>query len=253
MSHTKPDSRIIVALDNMDRRAAMELMAELDASVRGGKANDLLDEFGAKVLNDIMEEHGVPQGMANLILRVRMADPKIKDIPNTVYNRVMRYHGRADLLTVHGTCSWKALKRAVEARDAKPDSGLKLIAISVTTDVNEKQCRKIYGMSSKRKVLQIAQRAKAAGFDGIVCSPQEVALVRQVWPKAIIICPSVRSVGADTHDQERVDTPAKAIANGATYVVCGREITEAEDKPAAANRINEDVGQMLAAQDRIAT
>ena len=119
------DSRIIIALDDMPETRATSLMMKLGSTVGGGKANDLLDECGAPVLNRLMPEHAdlddsdhSSDGEGRGFVHLRMGDPKIKDIPTTVANRVKRYHGRADLLTIHGSNSWKALKEAVKARDS---------------------------------------------------------------------------------------------------------------------------------------
>jgi orotidine-5'-phosphate decarboxylase len=69
-----------------------------------------------------------------------------------------------------------------------------------------------------------------AGIDGIVCSPLEVARVRSVaGPSAILVTPGVRSMGAAVGDQKRVATPAQAIADGADYLVIGRQVTRAAD------------------------
>lgn len=226
-------SRILVALDGMSCKQAYECADTLRPHVAGGKANDLLDERGAGVLNE-------------LGFKIRFGDPKIHDIPATVYNRVRRYDGKADFLTVHGTNTFAALKKAGEAaRDC--EKGPKIIAVTVTTDFDTEECKSVFGTDDiEGKVLQLVDRAKKADLHGIVCSPKEVRMVRQAWPDAIIITPGVRSPGADVHDQKRVGTPAGAVADGADYIVCGREILEAgspEDQIAAAQRINADVGQ----------
>ena len=77
-----------------------------------------------------------------------------------------------------------------------------------------------------------------AGADGIVCSPLEVARVRQLaGPSAILVTPGVRSVGAAAGDQKRIATPAEAIRDGADYLVIGRQVTRATDPKAEVERI----------------
>jgi orotidine-5'-phosphate decarboxylase len=76
-----------------------------------------------------------------------------------------------------------------------------------------------------------------AGVDGIVCSPLEVAMVRALAPRAILVTPGVRSAGAGKGDQKRVATPAEAIRAGADYLVIGRQITRAADPRQEALRI----------------
>jgi orotidine-5'-phosphate decarboxylase len=83
-----------------------------------------------------------------------------------------------------------------------------------------------------------ARKAVEVGMDGIVASPLEVAAVRRVaGPKTILVIPGIRSAGADKGDQKRVATPAEAIANGADYLVIGRQITRAADPAAEAAKV----------------
>ena len=87
-------------------------------------------------------------------------------------------------------------------------------------------------------VRRWARTAVDAGARAIVCSPQEVATVRDaVGPDVVLITPGVRPAGADTHDQARVATPQQAVADGADLIVVGRPITAAEDPAAAASAI----------------
>ena len=78
----------------------------------------------------------------------------------------------------------------------------------------------------------------AAGVEGIVCSPVEVAKVREVaGPAAILVTPGVRSAGTAVGDQKRIATPAEAIARGANYLVIGRQVTRAQDPRAEVQKI----------------
>ena len=221
---------------------AKKMAKILWGAIAGVKANDLLDTAGAPVLNEIANPSDI-----------RMADPKIHDIPKTVYNRVRKYDGLADFVTVHGCNSFKAL---VQAKNASRDNEHKtnIIVITVTTDIDSGQCHSIFGTYGvKNKVRQLVHRAKMAGLHGIVCSPKEVRTVRAMWPSAIIITPGVRSPGENTHDQLRVDTPEKAVADGADYIVCGREIAAADNQILAAQRINRgaECGEMVRAAQRL--
>jgi orotidine-5'-phosphate decarboxylase len=235
-------SRIILALDGMTIPDATILANELREYVVGGKANDLLDEGGAAVLNPL-----------NFVLR--MADPKLHDIPATVGNRMAKYADNAHFVTVHASNSPAALRKAAQVANKY---GLQAIAVTVTTDISGRQCRHIYGDGTKVKVLQFVRKAMAAGVHGIVCSPKEVKWVRQVWATGIIIVPGIRSQGEAHNDQVRVGTPYQAIIDGANYLVVGREITgkpDRDSKIAAAVRINREVDRALVAratQDKIA-
>jgi orotidine-5'-phosphate decarboxylase len=222
------NSSIFLALDGMSVDRAMAISTLLGPHVAGGKANDLIEEGGAKVL-DAMG------------FRLRMLDPKINDISATVANRVAKYAGHADFLTLHASMSPKARKLGAEvAREHK----IKAIAVTVLTDITPAECRNIFGRPSLAKVVDLAMRARQSGFEGVVCSPREVGHIRRLWEEAIIIVPGVRSEGADKHDQKRTGTPYQAIIDGATYIVCGRQILSQptfEEQIAEAERINEEV------------
>lgn len=226
-------SRILLALDGMSVKAAASISSILGTHVAGGKANDLIDAAGAGVLDDMG-------------FRLRLLDPKINDIAATVGNRVAKYAGHADFLTLHASMSPAARKLGVKTAH---EHKLKAIAVTVLTDITPAECKNIFGRPLMAKVVDLAMRARHAGFDGIVCSPNEVAQIRRLWSEAIIITPGVRSDGEDHHDQKRVGTPYQAILDGANYIVCGRQILSKatlEEQIAEAERINEEVGRALA-------
>ena len=86
------------------------------------------------------------------------------------------------------------------------------------------------------------KNALVAGADGIVCSPLEVARVRNLaGPDIILVTPGVRSAGAAAGDQKRVSTPAAAVRDGADYLVIGRQVTRAADPRAEVGRIMDEL------------
>jgi orotidine-5'-phosphate decarboxylase len=98
-----------------------------------------------------------------------------------------------------------------------------------------------YTCSVQELVALRVKNAIAAGVDGIVCSPLEVASVRKIaGPDFILVTPGVRSAGSAAGDQKRVATPAEAIAGGADYLVIGRQVTRAADPKAEVARILEE-------------
>ena len=109
------------------------------------------------------------------------------------------------------------------------------LGITVLTSMNDAALAET-GVSRAMadQVVVLAEQAKRAGISGVVASPQEAARLREILgPDAYIVTPGVRPAGAAKGDQSRVATPAEAFANGASHIVVGRPITQADD-PAAA-------------------
>ena len=130
---------------------------------------------------------------------------------------------------------------AVQGRGA---AELKLLAVTVLTSFDETDLVELgYPCSVSDLVSLRVRNAMAAGIDGLVCSPLEVAAVRATaGPRAILVTPGVRSAGADTGDQKRVATPAAALRNGADYLVIGRQVTCSRDPRAEVEKIFEEIG-----------
>ena len=146
-------------------------------------------------------------------------------------------------MTLHATAGKNALKAATQALADSP-SPPQLLAITLLTSLNSRD------LSFDLKVplelpeyaLQMALLAKDSGLNGAVCSPQEVAQLRQVCGKDfILVCPGVRPTWAQTGDQSRVMTPKQALNAGADYLVIGRPITMADDPVMAWNLIIDEV------------
>ena len=92
------------------------------------------------------------------------------------------------------------------------------------------------------QVLRLARLSAMSGLDGIVCSPQEVAMLREALADTIsLVVPGVRPDWAGTDDQKRVMTPGEAVAAGADHLVIGRPITRADDPVGAARRIADEI------------
>jgi len=166
-------------------------------------------------------------------------DLKFYDIGETVRRAVAQVaRVGVDFLTVHG--SQAVMQAAVAGRG---DSALKLLAVTVLTSFDESDLLQMgYPCSVSDLVALRVGNAKTAGIDGIVCSPMEVSRVRGIsGPQAILVTPGVRSAGASTGDQKRVATPGEAIANGADYLVMGRQVTRAADPRAEMLRVLEEI------------
>ncbi len=166
-------------------------------------------------------------------------DLKMYDIGETVKRAVSQVAKvGVDLLTVHA-------QRPVvlAAAQGRAESALKILAVSVLTSFDDADLRTDGHAQNVTELVELRTRnAVAAGADGIVCSALEVARVRKVaGPEKILVIPGTRSLGASKGDQKRVATPKQAIADGADYLVIGRQVTRSENPRAEFEKILEEI------------
>ena len=133
------------------------------------------------------------------------------------------------------------------ANEAAGDAGLagpKMLAVTVLTSLSEADLNDIGVNGSPRdQVLRLAALAAKNGMDGVVCSAEEVEMLRrEMGPKFSLVVPGIRPAGAAQHDQKRVMTPEAAIAAGADVLVIGRAITQNPDPSQAAQAIADSLG-----------
>ena len=149
------------------------------------------------------------------------ADLKLHDIPNTCASTVKAIKDlKINYLTIHLSSGLEALKAT------KNVSGkIKLIGVTVLTSLDNNSLKEIgFNKDVKNLVLHQAKLANKAGLDAIVCSAQEVRIVKKVFKKEIIT-PGIR-LNSKSHDQKRVLTPKQAYKNGSDWLVMGRPITQ---------------------------
>jgi orotidine-5'-phosphate decarboxylase len=162
-------------------------------------------------------------------------DLKLHDIPATVAGAARSVARlKPTYLTVHASGGPAMVRAAVEAA---PE--IRIAAVTVLTSLTEADLATL-GLAGPATdaVRRLAAMAVAAGARALVCSPQEVAVVRaEVGPDVVLITPGVRPAGASADDQARTSTPLGALADGADLLVVGRPITGASDPGAAAARI----------------
>jgi len=162
-------------------------------------------------------------------------DLKLHDIPATVASAVRAVARlRPQLVTVHAAGGPAMIRAAVEAAPGTP-----IAAVTALTSLSSEDLDRIGVPGGTADwVLRLAALAVEAGTSGLVCSPREVAAVRdEVGPGITLITPGVRPAGTDAHDQARVATPEEALSAGADLLVIGRAITGAPDPGAAAAAI----------------
>ncbi len=222
------DDRLIVAMDVPNVLDGLKLAKTLGDSVSFYKIGlGMLTGGGLALADELKQKHG----------KRIFLDMKFFDIGATV-EAAVRGVAQFDLdfLTVHGD---PHVVRA--AREGAAASHMKILAVTILTSLDrgdlDASCIKQGDVADL--VQERAGIALSNGADGVICSPQEAALIRAL-PEAegkLIVTPGVRPVGAYLGDQKRVMTPAQAIANGADHVVVGRPIWQAADPKAAADAI----------------
>src|SRR5438874_342943 len=233
-----PRERLIVALDVSSSTDAQRIVTNLGDSVRIYKVGmQLYTAEGPQVVRDL-----VASG------RRVFLDLKYHDIPNTVAAAVREAAQLGvSMLTVHTSGGTKMLRAAAEAAhvdaSAYAESGLKVLAVTVLTSMDEQDLSEIGVQTPLRdQVVRLASLALQAGCHGVVSSAQEARALRgQLGSDFLVVTPGVRPAGAAHGDQARVVTPAEAIASGATHIVVGRPITAAKNPAIAADQILQEL------------
>lgn len=218
-------SPIYVALDTPDLARAKAVAERVRQHVGGIKLG--LEFFAANGRAGVRE-------MADLGLPVFL-DLKLHDIPNTVAKAIQALRAlEPAILTVHASGGQAMLE---DAKAAAP-TGTKVVAVTMLTSLDENDLRATgVDGSAHDQVARLTELAKASGIDGIVCSGAEVRAAREIWPKGFFVVPGVRPADGVIGDQKRVVTPREALDAGASILVVGRPITQAEDPDAAARAI----------------
>jgi orotidine-5'-phosphate decarboxylase len=124
-----------------------------------------------------------------------------------------------------------------DAKAAAPE-GTKVVGVTVLTSLDADDLAAIgYAGDPHEQVMRLAALSREAGLDGIVCSGEEVRAVHKFWPRGFLVVPGVRPSNGQTSDQKRVVTPRAALDAGASLLIVGRPITQAQDPDVAARAI----------------
>jgi len=224
------DPRLYVALDLPSIDAARHMVERLGDQIVSYKIGLQLLPLGGAEFGKELAAMG-----KNVFL-----DFKLHDIDATVEKaaRSISTIG-ADLLTVHARPD--VMRAAVKGRSGR----LKILGVTVLTSLDEDALIDIgYHHTAEELVLHRVRQAVNAGVDGVVSSPLEVDKIRAMVPDDfLIVTPGVRMAGQDTGDQKRIATPEDAIRAGASHIVVGRPITQANDPQQAAQKIIENMAK----------
>ncbi len=218
-------SPVFLALDTPELDRAKALANAVRLHVGGIKLG--LEFFTANGRQGVLQ-------LAELGLPIFL-DLKLHDIPNTVAKAIQALRPlEPAVLTVHAAGGRAMLE---DAKAAAP-AATKVVAVTVLTSLDANDLGAI-GVSGgpHEQVERLAELARSAGLDGIVCSGAEVAAARAAWPKGFFVVPGVRPANGKIADQKRVITPRAALDAGASIIVVGRPITGADDPDGAAREI----------------
>ena len=227
------NSKVIVALDFPGEKTAMKLVDKLDPELcRLKVGKELFTRCGPSLVKGL-----VASGFDVFL------DLKFHDIPNTVAKAC---ESAAELgvwmMNVHsiGGAAMMAAARDVLSYDNAP----LLIAVTLLTSSGEKELNDL-GINETPAdfVKRLAMMVKNAGLDGVVCSAQEAAMLKQQCGDDFkLVTPGIRPENANADDQNRIMTPKQAVENGSDYLVIGRPVTQSDDPVRVLREINADIG-----------
>ncbi len=207
-----PKNKIFIACDSSKISKINKIIRETQNSkIKIGY------KFGLEFLNSKRGRNF----LSKLKNKITFADLKLHDIPNTCVSTIKAIKDlRINYLTIHISSGLNALKAC-----KKISAKTKLTGVTILTSLGNKELKEIgFDKKIKKVVYHQAKLANKAKLDAIVCSPQEVSVVKRVFKKEIIT-PGIR-FNTKTNDQKRVLTPKQAYKNGSDWLVIGRPITK---------------------------
>ena len=228
----QPMSKLIVALDGMDPRMALQIASELvhlqANGLWGFKIGHSLTFTGVQWIDQLKKTGKV------------FVDLKLYDIPSTVEKAVDWLASlNVDLTTVHLSMGRSTLEKIA-------DRGVGILGVSLLTSAIPDECKRIYGGSPTETLLKLFRESNNTGITGVVCSPQDLHLLDLIDPNKNLlrVCPGIREIKEDREDQKRTMTPAEAVSEGANFLVVGRPIVEKNDYVRAAHIILNEISRV---------
>ena len=211
------DPRIIVAIDTYDLQEANVILDQLDPDLCKIKIGSVVfNSLGKSFLKEVSS-----RGFKIFL------DLKLHDIPNTVYEAILGFHDCSiDMLTVHLSGGEEMLKKAMLAGKS---INAKVIGVSILTSLEESDTLSLFDNKLDHQIRNLFEIAVKANLDGVVCSPHELEMCNTILNSdSIKITPGIRDVKVED-DQARTMNAKEAIEQGATFLVIGRPITQAQD------------------------
>ena len=231
--------KLIVALDYAYENEARELVSQLGDTVSYYKVGlELFLNTRGSIIDDLKHKD-----------KKVFLDLKFHDIPNTVAQAAAWAASfGVDMFTLHASGGAEMMRTSVEnVSDICARMNIKMpqmVGVTILTSFDEAGIARVgYKDSIGDTVLNLAKLCQESNMRGVVCSPHEVAQIKQVCGSNFLtVCPGIRPVWAAKGDQKRITTPSDAIKIGVDYMVVGRPITKAKDPQEAAFKIVEEIG-----------
>lgn len=223
------DPRIIVAIDTYDLQEANVILDQLDPDLCKIKIGSVVfNSLGKSFLKEVSS-----RGFKIFL------DLKLHDIPNTVHEAILGFHDCAiDMLTVHLSGGEEMLKKAMLAGKS---IDAKVIGVSILTSLEESDTMALFDNKLDHQIRNLFEIAVKANLDGVVCSPHELEMSNTILNSdSIKITPGIRDIKVED-DQARTMNAKEAIEQGATFLVIGRPITQAQDISTALKTFSDSI------------
>ncbi len=223
------DPRIIVAIDTYDLIEANAILDQLNPDLCKVKIGSVVfNSIGKSFLKEVSS-----RGFKIFL------DLKLHDIPNTVHEAILGFRDcDIDMLTVHISGGEEMLKKAMLAGKS---IDAKVIGVSILTSLEESDTMALFNNKLNHQIKNLFQIAVKANLDGVVCSPHELEMSNKMLNfDSIKITPGIRDIKVQD-DQARIMTAKEAIDKGATFLVIGRPITQAQNISRALNTFSDSI------------
>jgi len=223
------DPRIIVAIDTYNLQEANLILDQLDPNLCKIKIGSVVfNSLGKSFLKEVSS-----RGFKIFL------DLKLHDIPNTVYEAILGFHDCSiDMLTVHLSGGEEMLKKAMLAGKS---INAKVIGVSILTSLEESDTLSLFDNKLDHQIRNLFEIAVKANLDGVVCSPHELEMSNTILNSdSIKITPGIRDIKVED-DQARTMNAKEAIEQGATFLVIGRPITQAQDISTALKTFSDSI------------
>ena len=223
------DPRIIVAIDTYDLQEANVILDQLDPDLCKIKIGSVVfNSLGKSFLKEVSS-----RGFKIFL------DLKLHDIPNTVHETILGFHDCSiDMLTLHLSGGEDMLKKAMLAGKS---INAKVIGVSILTSLKESDTLMLFNNNLDTQIANLFKIAVKTNLDGVVCSPLELEMANTILDtNSIKITPGIRDIKV-ADDQARTLSAKEAIEKGATFIVIGRPITQAEDVSTALKTFSDSI------------